>query len=50
VSGAYWAVMAMDLMGESHQMERDKIVDWLLQCQHNNGMSFKHQNFPEQMS
>ncbi len=39
VSGAYWGVMAMDLMHSTHLMKRDEIVAWLLECQHENGRS-----------
>jgi geranylgeranyl transferase type-2 subunit beta len=44
VSGAYWGVMAMDLMHSTHLMKRDEIVAWLLECQHENGMRETNQH------
>lgn len=37
MSGAYWGLTAMDLMGSLGEMEEEKIVEWVLSCQHPNG-------------
>lgn len=37
MSGVYWAVMAMDLLGCLDKMEKDNIVKFVMSCQHPNG-------------
>jgi len=37
MSGVYWALMSLDLMGSLHLMSRDSIISWVLLCQHENG-------------
>jgi prenyltransferase beta subunit len=37
VSGAYWGIMAMDLMHSVHLMDKAAILDWLMSCQHKDG-------------
>ena len=36
MSGAYWGLTAMDLMGHLSDMD-DSIVNWVKQCQHESG-------------
>ncbi len=37
LSGGYWGLMAMDLMGSLDKMNKEEIVSWLLRCYHPNG-------------
>lgn len=37
MSGAYWGLMAMDLMGSLDKMNESKIIEWVMSCQHSNG-------------
>ncbi len=37
MSGAYWGLTAMDLMGHIADMDANEIVAWLLKCQHDCG-------------
>ena len=37
VSGAYWALAAMDVMNAVDQMEKQSIIEWLVRCQHTPG-------------
>lgn len=37
MSGAYWGLTALDLMGHLGDMNMDEIVTWLLGCQHDCG-------------
>jgi geranylgeranyl transferase type-2 subunit beta len=37
MSGAYWGLTALDLMGHLGDMNVDEIVTWLLGCQHDCG-------------
>jgi geranylgeranyl transferase type-2 subunit beta len=37
MSGIYWGLSGMALMGKQALMETDKIVDWVMLCQHPNG-------------
>lgn len=37
LSGVYWALMAMDLLGARDKMAKDEIIAWLLKCQQDNG-------------
>lgn len=39
MSGAYWGLTALDLMGHLGDMNVDEIVTWLLGCQHDCGNS-----------
>ncbi len=34
MSGVYWCLSAMDLMGELHRMNREDILEFIRQCQH----------------
>lgn len=52
MSGAYWGLTAMDLMGHLADMDANEIVAWLLKCQHDCGTRpilgfslFQGQNF-----
>jgi geranylgeranyl transferase type-2 subunit beta len=37
MSGVYWGLTAMDLMGRRHEMPCDEIVEWVMKCGHPNG-------------
>jgi geranylgeranyl transferase type-2 subunit beta len=37
MSGIYWGLTAVDLMGELQKMSRDDIVNFVAQCQHECG-------------
>lgn len=37
MNGAYWGITAMALMGGLDEMEEERIVPWIIACQHENG-------------
>ena len=37
MNGIYWSLTAMDLMGKLSEMDRNGIIDFIKQCQHDNG-------------
>lgn len=37
MSGVYWGLTAMHLLGKQHMMDTAAIVEWVLSCQHTNG-------------
>ena len=37
MSGVYWGLTAMHLLGKQHMMDTAAITDWVLSCQHTNG-------------
>ena len=37
MSGVYWGVTALHLLGHLHLLRKETIVDWVLSCQHPNG-------------
>lgn len=37
VSGAYWALAAMDVMKALDEMDKAALVDWVVRCQHPSG-------------
>lgn len=37
MSGAYWGLTALDLMGKLDAVDREEVVSWVLQCQHDCG-------------
>ena len=37
MSGVYWGLTAMHLLGKQHMMDTAAITDWVLSCQHANG-------------
>ncbi|KAJ7549482.1 hypothetical protein O6H91_03G058400 [Diphasiastrum complanatum] len=37
MNGAYWGLTALDLMGSLNDLDQDKIISWILQCQHDCG-------------
>ena len=37
MSGIYWSLTAVDLMGSLERMDRNGIIDFIKQCQHDNG-------------
>jgi len=39
MSAVYWALAAMAVMGRDlkAEMDTDKIVEWVMECQHENG-------------
>ena len=34
VSGVYWGLTAMDLMGQLHRMNKQQVLDFILSCHH----------------
>ena len=34
VSGVYWGLTAMDLMGQLHRMNRSEVIEFVKSCQH----------------
>ena len=34
MSGVYWGLTAMDLMGQLHRMNRSEVIDFVKSCQH----------------
>ena len=37
MNGAYWGLTALDLMGKLDAVDREEVVSWVLQCQHECG-------------
>ncbi|KAI3991027.1 hypothetical protein MKX01_016568, partial [Papaver californicum] len=37
MSGAYWGLTTLDLLGKLGVVDRDEIVSWVMQCQHESG-------------
>jgi prenyltransferase beta subunit len=37
MSGMYWGLTAMHILGRLHEMDERAIIDWVLSCQHPNG-------------
>lgn len=37
MSGVYWGVTALHLLGHLHLLPKESIVDWVLRCQHVSG-------------
>ncbi|XP_026453031.1 uncharacterized protein LOC113353741 [Papaver somniferum] len=37
MSGAYWGLTTLDLVGKLGAVDRDEIVSWVMQCQHESG-------------
>lgn len=37
MNGIYWSLTAMDLMGKLDTMDKKGIIDFIKQCQHDNG-------------
>ena len=37
MSGVYWGLTVMDLMGKVHMMDKGKIIEFVKSCQHLNG-------------
>ena len=37
LSGGYWGIMAMDLIGSLNQMNEEEIIAFTMSCQHSNG-------------
>lgn len=37
MSGVYWGLTVMDLMGQLHRMNRQEIIDFIKSCQHDCG-------------
>jgi geranylgeranyl transferase type-2 subunit beta len=37
MSGVYWGLSALHLLGKLDLMEADEVVDWVLECQHEGG-------------
>ena len=33
MSGIYWGLTAMDLMGQLHRMSKDEVIDFVRKCQ-----------------
>ena len=37
MSGVYWGVTSMALLGREHEMDHTMVVEWVLKCQHESG-------------
>ncbi|KAI3874780.1 hypothetical protein MKW98_019353 [Papaver atlanticum] len=37
MSGAYWCLTTLDLLGKLVSVHQDEIVSWVMQCQHESG-------------
>lgn len=37
MSGIYWGLTAMDLMGQLHRMNKEEILEFIKSCQHECG-------------
>jgi len=37
MSGAYWGLMTMELLKATDRMPRDRVIEWVMACQHTNG-------------
>jgi geranylgeranyl transferase type-2 subunit beta len=37
MSGAYWGMMALDLIDSLDTLDRQEVIEWVLSCQHSNG-------------
>lgn len=37
VSGVYWGLAAMDLMGQLHRMNKGEVIEFVSACQHSSG-------------
>jgi prenyltransferase beta subunit len=37
MSGVYWGLTAMQILGKLHLMDKDAILDWVLSCQKEDG-------------
>ena len=37
MSGVYWGLTAMDLMGKVHLMNKEEIIEFVKSCQHESG-------------
>lgn len=37
MSGVYWALMTMELLGETHRLPLDDIVEFVMKCQYKSG-------------
>lgn len=40
MSGAYWGLTTLDLLGKLHVVDVEEVVSWVLQCQHDSGFYF----------
>ena len=41
MSGLYWGITALDVLKQADRMGKDKIIAFILACQHENGTYFK---------
>ena len=37
ISGIYWGLTAMDLMGQLHRMNKTEVLDYVRSCYHSSG-------------
>ncbi|KAI3459908.1 hypothetical protein Pfo_016571 [Paulownia fortunei] len=37
LNGAYWGLITIDVLGQLGAVDRDKVVTWVMQCQHESG-------------
>ena len=40
MSGAYWGLTTLDLLGKLHVVDVEEVVSWVIQCQHDSGFYF----------
>ena len=37
MNGAYWGLTTLDLLGKLDNVDVDKVVSWVMECQHESG-------------
>lgn len=37
MSGIYWALTALDILGHLEDLDENEIIEWVMSCQHSNG-------------
>ncbi|RZC50586.1 hypothetical protein C5167_019017 [Papaver somniferum] len=50
MSGAYWGLTTLDLVGKLGAVDRDEIVSWVMQCQHESARCSGHRQAIELFS
>ncbi|KDP46999.1 hypothetical protein JCGZ_02435 [Jatropha curcas] len=39
MNGAYWGLTTLDLLGKLEAVDSNEVIEWIMQCQHESGMS-----------
>lgn len=37
LSGAYWGLTTLDLLGQLDAVDADEVISWIMKCQHESG-------------